>query len=689
MLGDYRIIREIGRGGMGVVYEAEQLSLGRRVALKVLPSAASLEPRSRQRFQVEAQAAALLHHEHIVPVFGIGFDQGAHYYAMQLIEGRPLTKVIQELTTKPLPEGSAKEAGATDDHHPGIGLDRASPPRSAGHSSLSRAHCRETARLGLQAAEALEHAHELGVIHRDIKPSNLLLDGRGNLWVADFGLARLPQEDPELTRTGDLVGTLRYMSPEQVRAERGEVDARTDLYSLGATLYELLTLRPAFDARDRQELVRRILHDEPVLPRRINPSIPRDLETIILKAMEKEPSARYGSARELADDLRRFLADEPVQARRPSLANRVVKWSRRHRAAVIAGVTALILTLTTSTAVLWEAKRRTDVSAAELLKAKQDADATAAALLKAKRETDASIEGFKKALREERLAVEYSLGALDQITHLLANDAGGQPKQRKEAERILTWALWFYDQVPRLDANEMLKEVFPKAYRQAGFCRLAMGGPGGREDYRKAIRLYEELIAERPGQIWLRTGLIETLHEYSSRLTAPGDMPEAEASFRRALAVAETLIGNPQAANHCFSMALVGPFNDLARDLVRRPSTPPGDAALAVRLGRQAIDWEPDQAAGFWNTLGVAHYRLGDWTSAAAAFHKSIELNRGGGPEDWLFLAAIEHHRGTREQARRWLDQSVAWLEKDRIRDKDRDAELRRFREEIALLLSK
>ena len=216
------------------------------------------------------------------------------------------------------------------------------PPaaRSTGSSLNNRQHCQTVAQLGLQAALALEHAHEIGVIHRDIKPSNLLIDSRDHLWVADFGLARLPQDEHDLTRTGDLVGTLRYMSPEQLRGERGVVDARSDIYALGVTLYELLTLRPAFEASDRNELLRRILDEEPVNPRRFNPSIRRDLETIILKAMEKEPSARYSSARALADDLKRFLEDQPIQARRPSIIDQAVKWSRRHRAVVVASTTA-------------------------------------------------------------------------------------------------------------------------------------------------------------------------------------------------------------------------------------------------------------------------------------------------------------------------------------------------------------
>ncbi len=308
------------------MYEAEQLSLGRRVALKVLPATASQDPRQRQRFQIEAQAAALLHHDHIVPVFGIGFDEGAHYYAMQLIDGQPLTRMIRDLVAQSSPESDARSAAQTRELTPTGDLDQAPTPRSRGNSSLDRQHSRETARIGLEAAQALEHAHEIGVIHRDIKPSNLLIDGRGKLWVADFGLARIPQEEYDLTRTGELVGTLRYMSPEQVRAERDGVDKATDIYSLGVTLYELLTLRPAFSAPSRQEMVQRILHDDPVRPRRINPSIPRDLETIIFKSIEKEPSARYGSAYELADDLKRFLEDQPIRARRPSLVNRAVKW---------------------------------------------------------------------------------------------------------------------------------------------------------------------------------------------------------------------------------------------------------------------------------------------------------------------------------------------------------------------------
>ena len=208
------------------------------------------------------------------------------------------------------------------------------PSRHDRDHSLSgqqaRSHAREIARLGIQAAEALDHAHSLGVVHRDIKPANLMVDSKAELWITDFGLARF-RGDLSLTRSGDLVGTLRYMSPEQALARRGVVDQRTDIYALGLTLYEMLTLRPAFDGRDHSDLLRQIAQEEPVPPRRLDPAIPRDLETIVMKASCKEPTGRYATAQELADDLARFLDDRPILARRPTVLERTMRWARRHR----------------------------------------------------------------------------------------------------------------------------------------------------------------------------------------------------------------------------------------------------------------------------------------------------------------------------------------------------------------------
>jgi len=362
-LGDFRIEREIGRGGMGVVYEAVQMSLGRRVALKVLPFAAALDAKQLQRFQNEAQAAAQLHHTNIVPVYAVGCERGVHYYAMQLIEGQNLADLIvamrpSEPTTSPgapVTGARPRSAGPAADLPPtGPPLDTsASPPapatlmRAAAELSTQRAtrsagFYRTAARLAAQAAEALEHAHQVGVIHRDIKPANLLVDARGNLWVTDFGLAQF-QNRAGLTRTGDLLGTLRYMSPEQAAGQGAALDQRTDIYSLGATLYELLTLEPLFAGTDHARLLRQIVSEEPRSLRAVDRAVPPELETIVLKAVSKSPADRYATAQEFADDLHRFLDNQPIRARRPNLVQRTRKWGQRHPSVIVASIVLLVL----------------------------------------------------------------------------------------------------------------------------------------------------------------------------------------------------------------------------------------------------------------------------------------------------------------------------------------------------------
>jgi serine/threonine protein kinase/WD40 repeat protein len=391
-LGDFRIVREVGRGGMGVVYEAIQLSLGRRVALKVLPFVATLDGRQLQRFKNEAHAAAQLHHTNIVPVYAVGCERGVHYYAMQFIDGQTLAELIDELRQLAGLDAPARSAA---------GAAEAATPVAAAlvteRSAKNPAFFRTAARLGRQAAEALEHAHQLGVVHRDIKPANLLVDPRGHPWITDFGLAQV-QSDTKLTLTGDLVGTLRYMSPEQALAKQVAIDHRTDVYSLGATLYELVTLEPLFAGADRQELLRQIAFEEPRPPRRLNKAVPAELETIILKAVEKNPADRYATAQELADDLERFLKDESIRAKRPSLFQRARKWARRHQSIVWSAVVATVVVLLLAVAML----ALTNVRTREEKKRTEDA------LGQAQYEERAKTERFRQALLAQARANHLS-----------------------------------------------------------------------------------------------------------------------------------------------------------------------------------------------------------------------------------------------------------------------------------------
>ena len=312
--GDFRLIREAGRGGMGVVYEAEQLPLGRQVALKILPHSRAQEPKRHERFLLEARAASQLQHRNIVALYTVGTEAGTPFLVMQFVDGPTLAQVIDAYR------------GET-----------ASPARFSallGRSNTADGYIRAVAEIGREAADALEHAHERGIVHRDIKPANLMLDAGGHVLITDFGLAQI-QGDSPLTQTGDMLGTLRYMSPEQARGRRGSVDARTDLYSLAATLYELLTLSPVFDARDRGELMRSILEVEPPSPRSRNPAISRDLDTILAKALSKSPEHRYATARDMADDLDRFLRHLPIKARPIGRGERLARWGRRNRRTLI------------------------------------------------------------------------------------------------------------------------------------------------------------------------------------------------------------------------------------------------------------------------------------------------------------------------------------------------------------------
>ncbi len=428
-LGDFRIVREIGRGGMGIVYEAQQLSLGRRVALKVLSFASGLDPVRLQRFRNEAQAAAQLHHSHIVPVYAVGADRGVHYFAMQFIDGRSLAQVIESLRQTKTSPGMKERGVADDGSNPSTrdAFDLDATKSMNSRSGRDR-HYRSVAKMMIQAASGLAHAHLYGVVHRDIKPANLMLDPVGNIWITDFGLAQI-QTDSNLTRSGDLLGTLRYMSPEQSSGGRTPMDHRTDIYSLGITLYEMLTLQPAITGTGYQEIVNQIAEEDPPSPRSIDPNIPLELEIITRKAIAKNPVDRYETASMMAEDLQRWLDDKPILAKPPTWYHRIAKWRRRHSslvavATVFAAFACLGLLVTTVVVIREQLK-------------------TASALTKEKQQRAAAEISFQQARR-----------AVDTFSELGETELANRPDLKSLRREFLEASLEFYQDFIELRGDD-------------------------------------------------------------------------------------------------------------------------------------------------------------------------------------------------------------------------------------------
>jgi serine/threonine protein kinase len=638
-LGDFRILREIGRGGMGVVYEAEQVSLGRRVALKVLPFAAALDPRHLQRFKNEAQAAAQLHHPNIVPVHGVGCERGVHFYAMQFIEGQTLAEVIAELRSEQRPTRTE-------------GL---SPTRTGGslfteRSTQSPGFFRAMAQLGVQAAEALEHAHQLGVVHRDVKPANLLLDASGRLWVADFGLARCRAE-PGLTGTGDVVGTLRYMSPEQALAKHALVDHRSDIYSLGATLHEALTLQPAYPGRDREELLRQIAIGEPRAPRGVNRSLPVALETVVLKAMAREPQGRYATAREMAEDLQRFLEGRPVLALRPTRGERLARWGQRHwRAlAIAAGVLGLAaLGLLIASFLIWREREQ-----------------KAAALVQARVQGQRAEQNFRKALE----------GATRMLLELDPKPDAPAPGGDELRQALVKQGLQFFqDFIDEDNPDPAVRFESVRAYKLMAsvYCSQRKGAEA-QAMMRRAVALLLDLENAYPEEALYRKELVQALYLKGILYKSLGQAQEAREEYARAAEQCRGPLPNGDKGSA---------LNVCAYFLVDCPDVTVRDPARAVALAEQAVTLQPRNGY-YWHTLGVARYRSRDWRGAVTALERTLELNEGGGPHAWFFLAMSRQQLGDREQARTWYGKAANWMQKHRPPAED----LLRYWVEAATLL--
>jgi len=670
-LGDFQLIREIGRGGMGVVYEAEQKSLKRHVALKVISALIAGSEKQLKRFRREAESAASLHHSNIVPVYGIGEDHGLQYYAMQLIDGVTLAEIIHQLRITPreallpgdetvrilgkidptsAPKPRSRRFGAMDAvlrlfgtttsvsvsplYASGVSVDLSAPPDSLGvteilsrtHAadttvnlehdnddrvmlsaedvSLNRAYVRNIARVIANVANAVDYAHRQGILHRDIKPANLILDRDETIWVADFGLAK--QADlAGVTQTGEIVGTLRYMAPEQLR---GEADVRTDIYALGLTLYELLMLKPAWNApqllngQNRQSVPRL---------RTTRPEIPADLETVTLKACMAEPERRYQNAREFEADLRRFLEDRPILARRVTPFERLWRWSKRNP--LIASLSAtMVLLLATIAIILGIANRRIQkVLVARNIqyeRAEQNLSEKTLALANVERERvraetnlDLAISAFEEVFnniaargRSESLLEELSDEDLIPTADAVLSSAD---------VTLLETLLGFFDRLAAENSKDLSTES-AAARRRVGDIQQQLGRfENAQQSYQTALDAFQAIAGRKPDDASLILVQVEILHQMMMTSAKRGEIPVAMHQFQELKSVLATSPAVSHSANGRYLLATainslvsfglrtaVAPRNRLRNPLFNRilPSDEPPAPAQNLRLRREA-----------------------------------------------------------------------------------------------------
>lgn len=678
-LGDYRILREVGRGGMGVVYEAEQASLGRRVALKVLPLPRLLDRMYLARFEREAQAAARLHHTNIVPVFGVGESEGIHFYVMQFIAGHGLDRVLEVLRL------GRQRADRTDDqaetvidpHSPGGSALRVAQGLCAGHTGDRVGHqarregsasssegqgdgaaintrsdqtfsryARSVARIGLQVADALSHAHSQGILHRDIKPSNLLVDDAGVVWVTDFGLAKADDTE-NLTQTGDLVGTLRYAAPERLA---GLADERSDIFSLGLTLYELLTLRPAYAGKTQDMLVQQVSTAEPVSPRKTEPRIPRDLTTIIEKAIAKDPARRYSTASQLAADLQRFLEDRPIRARRVGHAEQVWRWCRRNPLVAGLGAGFLVALMGGVSAVVWQwqlAERQRHRAEANFQKAREAVDDCFTTVTTNPVLQEPGMEGARQVLFQA--ALKYYQDFLDQG----AGDSQAQEDLARAYSRLAYITERIGSKVEALAAYERACELFGKqaaaeptkphlrvelarCYQCLGNLHRLAGRTGDAEaSLLKALELRADLARTDPAVSDYQIDLADAQQALGTLYRSTGRPVDAEAAYLRAQALRQRVVRDaPTRAD--YRNALGRGFSELAHLYTVAGRVGDAESALGKALATMeeltrdypdVADYR-DQLATCYNSLG-SHFlnsSRGEFNRIEALYQQALSI---------------------------------------------------------------
>lgn len=493
--GEYTVLAALGQGGMGVVWKARQRRPDRLVALKMFRAGDLASPTDVQRFRNEAEVIAQLDHPHILPVYEVGEHDGVHYFSMKLVEGGSL----------------------------------------AAHPDSYRADPRSAARLLATIARAVHYAHQRGILHRDLKPSNILLDSEGQPHVSDFGLAKRVETDSSLTQSGTLVGTPSYMAPEQTSGNKGAVTTATDVYGLGAVLYALLTGRPPFVGETVLETMEQVKNREPVPPRRINPKVDRDLETICLKCLQKEPNRRYESAQVLAEDLERWLKGEPIRARRAGRWERLRKWVRRRPALASLIMVSILAVLGLLAGLLWHDAQLEEAARREHDQAEQ-----------ARRERDAAEESRRWA----RQAVD------DMYTEVAEKWLQRQPRLQPLQRDFLEKALRFYQHDAEQDGavSAVQQRTGMAYYRLGGIQRMLGRHKEALEGDRKALTIFQKLHADAPQEAVYRYQLSACYHALGLELKDTGKLSEADQVLQQAIALCQRLLldfpDRPQFRDH-------------------------------------------------------------------------------------------------------------------------------------------
>ena len=680
-LGEFQIVREIGRGGMGVVFESHQESLDRRVALKILPAHLTLSRTSIARFKREGIAAARLNHDSIVQVYSVGEVDANHYIAMEFIEGAPLDRVLSRVR-----ESSADGIGNIDkstfETAVVAEVHRTSPPKgvdtdSEEHRSTpatdasrlrDKTYIENVVNLVATIADALDHAHRAGVIHRDVKPSNILVRPDGTPVLTDFGLAR-EESLPRLTQSGGFAGTPHYTSPEQAAGKTSKLDHRCDIFSLGATLYELLTLRPPFSGESTQEVLTNILRREPPDPRKLNRKLAPDLAAIVLRALEKEPDRRYGTAADFAEDLRAFLAYRPVKARHTSVATQVRRWVRREP--VKAGVVgALTLSVPILAAVLGYVGPR-------LLEAEQQRIADEI--------EDNLSEGFLHLNMEQAAARQHFARVLElapDSAEALAGTAmswiwAGKYQQAKEyveehrnvvdrhrvLRRLDAWALaetGSFDEAAAIEA-ELGAPTDALDALILGYRAFMAGRAEGYLDTkdRRALEYLELAIEMSPRA---------RLHFHHTAVWVAGEIPDAAAVHRLKQSI-ETLWPNHPNTAFITGQALSKVDPAAAVAALERYVDERTDTAFFQNLGLayglndqntkaieafdRALEIQPDNPYAL-GSKAETHYQLGQYPEAIEAARRALELQPDFHNHHWYLAHALRRTGDLRGSADAW-----------------------------------